>query len=299
MFRNDRPSLGFGIGLRAEHYDAIAREQPPIDWFEVLTDNYIDTGGRPLAILERLRRDYPIALHGVGLSIGSADAPDPGYLRRLRTLVDRVEPELVTEHLSWSSFGGRSTFDLLPLPYTDESLDVVTRHVREAQDVLGRRLLIENPSAYIAWAHSTIHEADFLAALAESTDCGILLDVNNVHVSATNLGVSADDYIDRLPADRIGQIHLAGFTDMGTYLFDTHSAPVHEAVWRLYRRAIGRCGPVATLVEWDADIPPLARVCAEANEARRQCDLALQVHGDHPDAHRSSPYAAAASVCVG
>jgi uncharacterized protein (UPF0276 family) len=281
MANENWPRLGFGIGLRAEHYDAIAGDRPPVDWFEAITENYVETGGRPLAILETIRRDYPVALHGVALSIGSADGIDHDYLRRLSGLVERIEPALVTDHLSWSRCSGRSTFDLLPLPYTDEALDIVVRNVCDAQDHLGRRILLENPSTYIAWAHSTIHEADFLAAVAERADCGILLDVNNVHVSATNLAFDPDEYIDRIPADRIGQIHLAGFTDMGSYLFDTHGAPVADAVWRLYRRVIARCGPVATLIEWDADIPPLDRVCAEAEAARQNCEAILRKRAMH------------------
>ena len=281
MANENWPRLGFGIGLRAEHYDAIAGDRPPADWFEAITENYVETGGRPLAILESIRRDHPVALHGVALSVGSADGLDHEYLRRLRQLVERIEPALVTDHLSWSRIDGRSTFDLLPLPYTDEALDLVVRNIGEAHDILGRRILLENPSTYIAWSHSTIHEADFLAAVAERADCGILLDVNNVHVSATNLAFDPDDYLDRIPADRIGQIHLAGFTDMGSYLFDTHSASVADAVWRLYRRVIARCGPVATLVEWDADIPSFDRVCAEAEAARFHSDAILARRGLH------------------
>jgi len=292
MLPSDWPQLGFGIGLRAEHYEELASgRQPPVDWFEAITENYIDSGGRPLAVLERIRRDAPVALHGVALSIGSVDPLDTNYLSRLRALAHRIEPALVTDHLCWTGVDGRSTFDLLPLPYTEESLAHVVARVGKVQDALGRRILLENPSTYTAWRHSTIREPDFLAAVAEQADCGILLDVNNVYVSARNLDFDADAYIDAIPAARVGQIHLAGFTDMGSYLFDTHSAPVDEHVWRLYTRAIARFGRVSTLVEWDADIPPLARVCAEAEMARRSCAATIATkRTDHASATQSAQF---------
>jgi uncharacterized protein (UPF0276 family) len=261
--------LGFGVGLRAEHYDDLLGAAPRVDWLEAITENYMDTGGRPLRVLERLRRDVPVALHGVALSIGSADPLDGRYLAALRALVRRIEPALVTDHLCWTGVGGRSLFDLLPLPLTEEALDHVVERTRRVQDLLGRRILLENPSTYFAYRHSTIPEPEFLSELAERADCGLLVDVNNVHVSAFNLGFDPWAYIDALPAERVGQIHLAGFTDLGSHLFDTHSAPVHEDVWKLYAHAVGRFGAVATLVEWDADIPPLERLCAEAERARR------------------------------
>jgi len=269
-------SLGFGVGLRPEHYAEILGGPRRFDWFEAITENYLDTGGRPLHVLERLRRDYPVALHGVALSIGSADAVNLDYLQRLRALVGRIEPVLVTDHLCWTGIGGRSLYDLLPLPYTEEALQHVVQRVAVVQDLLGRRIALENPSTYIAFRQSVMPEWTFLAAVAEQADCGILLDVNNVYVSARNLGFDPLRYLDALPARRVVQIHLAGFTDTGTYLFDTHSAPVHDEVWKLYRYAVERFGPVATLVEWDADIPSYERVCAEAQTAR---DVAEDVHG--------------------
>lgn len=273
------PHLGWGVGLRAEHYETVLAERPGVDWFEALTENYIDTGGRPLDVLERVRRDYPVALHGVALSIGGTDPLDRSYLRALRQLMDRIEPALVTDHLCWTGVAGRKTYDLLPLPYTEETLAHVAARVRAVQDALGRRILLENPSTYLAFGHSQFSESVFLAALAEDADCGILLDVNNVYVSAANLGFDPNRYLEDLPPDRVGQIHLAGFTDMGSYLFDTHSAPVHEDVWRLYARAMARLGPVSTLVEWDDDIPPFARLQAEAERAR---SIAESTHGTHP-----------------
>src|SRR5512139_258085 len=284
------PRLGFGVGLRADHYQDILGGPRRIDWFEALTENYIDSGGRPLHVLEQVRRDYPVALHGVALSIGSADPLDARYLRRLRALVQRIEPALVTDHLCWTAVDQRGLYDLLPLPYTEETLEHVISRVREVQDWLGRRLLLENPSTYIQFRHSTLTEWEFLAAVAERADCGVLLDVNNVYVSATNHGFDPWRYIDAMPAARVAQIHLAGFTDMGTYLFDTHSAPVSDAVWQLYAHALRRCGIVPTLVEWDQNIPGFDRLCAEAEHAR---SIAEVIHGDNMRTHATLARAAA------
>jgi uncharacterized protein (UPF0276 family) len=275
------PQLGFGVGLRAEHYEDILAGTPRTDWFEAISENYIDSGGRPLHVLESVRRDHPVALHGVSLSIGSADDLSERYLRNLRALVDRIEPALVTDHLCWTGVSGRGLYDLLPLPYTEETLKHVARRVHHVQDRLGRRILLENPSTYVQFRHSTLSEWDFLAAVAECADCGILLDVNNVYVSATNHGFDAVRYLDGIPPARVGQMHLAGFSDMGTYLFDTHSAPVSDAVWRLYAHAVERFGAVSTLVEWDADIPAFDRLCAESDQARH---IAEEVYGHNPTA---------------
>lgn len=266
----DWPRLGYGVGLRAEHYDHVLTERPPVDWFEALTENYLDTGGRPLHVLEAVRRDYPIALHGVALSIGGADPLDRVYLRRLRGLVDRIAPAIVSDHLCWTGVDGRPLHDLLPLPYTEEVLRHAAARVGQVQDALGRRIALENPSTYVAFRHSTMPEWEFLAALAATADCGILLDVNNIHVSARNLGFDAHAYLAAIPAERVAYVHLAGFSDLGRFLFDTHDAPVHEDVWALYRAACGRLGARATLVEWDAKLPPFARLHAEAERARRE-----------------------------
>jgi len=274
MLTLDWPRLGFGVGLRAEHYDAVLAGQPGARWFEAISENYMDSGGRPRAVLEDVRRNYPVALHGVALSIGSCDALNEVYLRRLRALVDEIQPALVTDHLCWTAIDGRNLYDLLPLPYTEESLVHVVRRVEQVQQRLGRRILLENPSSYVQFRHSTIAEWEFLAAVAGRADCGILLDVNNVYVSACNHGFDPRRYIDAMPPARIGQIHLAGFTDMGTYLFDTHSAPVSDAVWELYGYAVERLGRVSTLVEWDAEIPTFDRLCAEAQRARRVAEHA-------------------------
>lgn len=264
------PQLGFGVGLRAEHYEHILAEHPRVDWFEAITENYLDTGGRPLHILETVRRDYPIALHGVALSIGSTDPLDASYLNRLRALIARVEPTLVTDHLCWTGVGGRKLYDLLPLPYTEETFRHVVERVRRVQDALGVRIALENPSTYVAFRHSIMTEWQFLAELARDADCDLLIDVNNIYVSAHNLGFEPQQYLDGIPSERVAQMHLAGFTDMGTYLFDTHSAPVHEDVWALYRHAVARFGAGATLVEWDADIPPFERLRTEAERARQE-----------------------------
>jgi len=277
------PALGFGVGLRAEHYDDVLAGARGAAWFEAISENYMDTGGRPLYVLDRVRRDYPVALHGVSLSIGGTDPLDADYLDRLRLLADRVEPVLVTDHLCWSSGGGRNLYDLLPLPYTEEALAHVAERVERVQDHLGRRILLENPSTYVAFRHSTITEWEFLAALAERADCGILLDVNNIYVSACNLDFAPETYLDAIPRERVGQMHLAGFTDMGSYLFDTHSAPVHEDVWALYRRAVRRFGSGSTLLEWDAEIPSFARLCAELDLARVAADAAQKQERDHVD----------------
>lgn len=264
------PRLGFGVGLRAEHYEEVLGGPTGVDWFEAISENYSETGGRPLWILEQVRRDHPIALHGVALSIGSTDPLDHFYLDRLAALVERIEPALITDHLCWTGVGGQSLYDLLPLPYTEESLRHVVERVGRVQDRLQRRILLENPSTYLAFAHSRVTEWEFLAELAERADCGILLDVNNIYVSAKNLGFDPVEYLQAIPPARVGQMHLAGFTDMGSYLFDTHSAPVHEDVWQLYRLAARLFPNAATLVEWDADIPPFERLCAEAERARHE-----------------------------
>jgi hypothetical protein len=262
------PELGFGAGLRAEHYDDVLGGAGGLDWFEAISENYMDTGGRPLSVLERVRRDHPIALHGVALSIGSTDPVDMDYLHSLRRLVDRIEPAIVSDHLCWSQFGGEPLYDLLPLPLTEETLVHVAQRVSRVQDVLGTRILLENPSTYLAWKGSTIPEAEFLTALAQRADCGLLLDVNNVYVNATNLGFDPIDYLNAIAPERVGQIHLAGHSDRGSYLFDSHDTPVSPAVWDLYALASERFGACSTMVEWDAEIPSYSRLVEEVDHAR-------------------------------
>jgi len=262
------PYLGHGIGLRPKHFPQLWDGTARVDWFEAISENYMVAGGRPLAALERARALAPIVLHGVSLSIGSTDPLDETYLGALQALVARVEPAWISDHLCWSGVGGRYAHDLLPLPYTEEALAHVVRRVLAVQERLGRQILLENVSSYLTYTHSTLAEWEFLGAVAERADCGLLLDVNNVYVSAVNHGFDADAYLAGLPAKRVGQIHLAGHSDMGAYLFDTHDGPVIEPVWDLYRRAVRRFGRVSTLVEWDDRIPALDVVCAEAERAR-------------------------------
>jgi uncharacterized protein (UPF0276 family) len=263
---------GAGIGLRAPHVGELLATRPAVPWLEVHPENYIG-GGPALVLLEAVRREYPVSLHGVGLSLGTAGDIDARHLSRLRSLVDRVEPCLVSEHLSWSTAGGAYLNHLLPLPYTDETLRVVADHIDEAQNALGRRILIENPSSYLRFRHSSMAEPHFLAELARRTGCGLLCDVNNIYVSAWNVGLDAGSYLDALPAPAIGEIHLAGHSandaDGRTILIDDHGSPVTDPVWKLYQRALERFGSVPTLIEWDADIPELSVLLGEASVADR------------------------------
>ncbi len=260
--------LGHGIGLRPKHFPRVLDGTARVDWFEAISENFMVRGGRPLAVLARARRDAPVALHGVSLSLGSVDPLNQAYLATLRELVARIEPAWVSDHLCWGSFAGHYAHDLLPLPFTEEALGHVVARIREVQERLGQRILIENVSRYVGFAHSTMPEWEFLAAVADEADCGILLDVNNVYVSATNHGFAPDLYLARVPADRVGQIHLAGHSAKGTHLLDTHDHPVSGEVWDLYRQAVERFGPVSTLVEWDDRVPELEEVRAEAERAR-------------------------------
>ena len=261
-----------GIGLRAAHYAEVLERRPRVGWLEVHSENYFGGGGRPLDYLERIRAHYPLSLHGVGLSLGSTDPLDSAHLAKLKALARRVEPGFVSDHLSWGSVGGRYFNDLLPLPYTEEALRHFCRRVTQAQEFLGRRILIENPSTYLQFAESSIPEAEFLREAARTTGCGILLDVNNVYVSAFNHGLDPRRYLETIPARCVAEIHLAGHTRAGSgrdeILIDTHSAPVADAVWALYARALERFGPVPTLIEWDAELPPLERLVAEAGRAQ-------------------------------
>ena len=260
--------LGHGIGLRPPHYPQVLDGSIRADWFEVISENLMSRGGRPLAVLERARTLAPVVLHGVSLSLGGVDELRADYLADLERLIDRYQPAWVSDHLCWGTSAGRWAHDLLPLPYTEEALAHVAARVRRVQDRLGRRILVENVSSYVTYAHSTMPEWTFLAALAEQADCGILLDVNNVYVSAVNHGFDPRAYLAGIPASRVGQIHLAGHSNHGTHLLDTHDHPVPPPVWELYREAVRGIGPVSTLVEWDEDIPPLPDLLAEAERAR-------------------------------
>jgi uncharacterized protein (UPF0276 family) len=257
-----------GIGLRAPHVGQVLAEHPPIAWFEVHSENYFADGGSALAALERIRAEYPLSLHGVGLSIGSTDPLDVAHLVKLKRLVDRIEPCCVSEHLCWSSVNGRHFNDLLPMPYTNEALDHVCARVTAVQDFLGREILVENVSSYFAFPESTLAEAVFVASVAARTGCKLLVDVNNIHVNAQNHGLDADEYLAAIPPAMVAEIHLAGFDTQGPYLIDTHGAPVAPEVWALYERALQRFGCVPTLIEWDTDIPEFAVLEREAATAQ-------------------------------
>jgi hypothetical protein len=262
--------VGAGIGLRSPHVAEVLATRPGVPWLEVHPENYLG-GGPGVRALGTLRRDYPVAFHAVGLSLGSAEGIDRRHLGRIKGLVERFEPALVSEHLAWSQVGGAYLNHLLPLPYTEESLAVVCRNVDEVQTVLGRRILVENPSAYLRFTTSTIPEAEFLAELVRRTGCGLLCDVNNVHVTARNLGLDPVAYLDTLPPAAVGELHLAGHSandvDGRTLLIDDHGSPVVPAVWALYEHALRRFGAVPTLVEWDTEIPELGVLLAEARRA--------------------------------
>lgn len=262
------PHLGCGVGLRREHFSVVLDRTARVDWFEAISENFMVSGGRPRLVLERARECAPVALHGVSLSLGSVDPLSVDYLDALADLARRIEPAWVSDHLCWGSVGGRYAHDLLPLPYTEEALAHVAGRIGQVQDRLGRRILIENVSSYLTFAHSSMPEWEFLAALAERADCGILLDVNNIYVSATNHGFDPAAYLAAMPAERIGQFHLAGHSDRGTHLLDTHDAPVSAPVWTLYERALERFPGVSTLIEWDEHLPSFDELCAEAERAR-------------------------------
>lgn len=266
--RTTAPVRGAGVGLRPCHYREILATRPPVPWFEVLADNYFSPG-LALALLEQVRADYPVTLHSVGLSLGATDALDADYLARLRELAARVEPAWVSDHLAWIACDGTCLHELLPLPYTEESLAHVARRIEAAQEALGRQLLIENPSSYLTFRDSTLPEAQFLAELVARSGCALLLDINNAYVSAVNHGWDLAGYLEALPVGSVREIHLAGYEARAHHLFDTHGQRVHAPVWDWYARAIGRFGAVPTLIEWDTDIPPLAVLCEEAARATR------------------------------
>ncbi len=269
-----------GIGLRFAHHAPVLEEKPRIAWLEVHPENYFG-GGTPLRYLDAIRRDYPLSLHGVGLSLGSAEGLDERHLRRLRNLAERIDPGLVSEHLAWNAVGGTHFADLLPLPLTEETLRVFCRNVEVTQDFLGRRILVENPSSYLRYRHSNIPEWEFMAEIAARTGCGILCDVNNIFVSACHHGFDAQRYLRGLPAEGIGEIHLAGhrlrsFEDGRSIRIDDHGSRVCDEVWRLYALAIELFGPIPTLIEWDTDVPALAILLDEAAKAQRIMDMELE-----------------------
>jgi uncharacterized protein len=278
---NSFPFLGFGVGLRRPHYAEVLETSPRMDWVELTTENFMVAGGRPIEVISGVRERYPIAMHGVSLSIGSTDPINRDYLHNLETMARRFEPVWISDHLCWTGVGGRNLHDLMPLPYTEEALLHVARRIREVQDVLGRRILIENVSSYMSFACSTLTEWEFLGAVAEEADCAILLDINNVFVSAFNHGFDSERYIESIPVERVQQFHLAGHQDHGKYLLDTHDHPVREEVWRLYEHALRRFGAVSTSIEWDDRIPEFRELQAIAEEARYRHDLTVRGTARH------------------
>lgn len=266
------PFPGFGLGLRRPHYADFIAGEAPVDFVEIISENYMVDGGRPLAVLDAVRAHYPVAMHGVSLSVGSVQGLDPDHLRRLKLLAERIEPLWISDHLCWTRTSAHNSHDLLPLPYTREALDVVCANLGQAQDALGQPLLLENPSSYCSFPDDEMTEWEFLSAICRRTGCFLLLDVNNVYVSAHNHGFAVDDFLSGIPMDRVRQIHLAGHTP-GSILIDTHDRAVCDGVWALYATAVALTGPVATMIERDDDIPPLAELLAELDLAR---DLAAR-----------------------
>ena len=262
------PVSGFGIGLRSEHYrDFIAAPQP-VDWLEVISENYLVAGGKPLYHLDRIRRDYPMVMHGVSLSIGGSDPLDHAYLQQLRCLAERIQPAWVSDHLCWTGTSSLNLHDLLPLPYTEACLRHLVPRVQQVQEMLGRPLVLENVSSYVRYRADEMSEWEFIAELVRRSGCELLLDVNNVFVSSVNHGFVAHAFIDAMPAAAVRQIHLAGHEDHGTYLIDTHDHPVCDAVWDLYAYTVNRLGPLPAMIERDDDIPPLELLLAELDTAR-------------------------------
>lgn len=263
-----RRFLGFGLGLRVPHYDYILEHRPAVDWFEIISENYMVAGGKPRHYLYAIRELYPLVMHGVSLSIGSPDPLDTAYLKALKTLVRDVEPEWVSDHLCWTALGGVNSHDLLPLPYTQEALDHVVGRLQQVQDFLGREILLENVSSYVSYRESEMSEWTFFDEVCARSGCRMLLDVNNIYVSARNHDFDPLAYLDGISAQRVQQIHLAGHSDFGDYVIDTHDHDVPDPVWTLYREALNRFGPVSSMIERDDDIPEFPALFAELEQAR-------------------------------
>jgi uncharacterized protein len=259
---------GFGLGLRPSHYEAILSGPQDIDWLEIITENYLVPGGKPLDYLERVRERFPLVMHGVSLSIGSTDPIDTAYLKSVRALASRIEPHWISDHLCWTGIEGKNLHDLLPLPYTEEALASVVSRVGQVQDALGRRILLENVSSYLTFHASELSEWEFLSEVAQRADCDILLDINNIYVSSVNHGFDAVEYLRAMPAPKVRQFHLAGHSDMGGHLIDTHAHPIIQPVWDLYAQAVELFGDVPTMIERDDNIPELGELLAELDVAR-------------------------------
>jgi len=266
--RFSRSIRNTGVGLRAPHFQHIMEFKPEIPWFEILIDNYLG-GGPALYQLEQICDHYPITFHGVGLSLGSTDELNKSYLKILKQRINDFKPVHISDHLCWTSIGGHYTHDLLPLPYVTQSITTVVKHIKQVQDYLGQRILIENVSSYLSYKQSVMEEWEFLVTVAEQADCDILLDINNIYVSARNHNINAELYLNAVPVERVKEFHLAGYEDKQTHLLDTHGEPVHPPVWELYKKALNRFGSIPTLIEWDNDIPEFSVLSAEADKANR------------------------------
>lgn len=289
------PRLGCGIGLRRDHYAYILEHWPALDWFEILSENFMVPGGRPLWLLDQVCERYPVAMHGVSMSIGSTDPLDFDYLLGLKKLADRVRPAWLSDHLCWTGVGGKNAHDLLPLPYTEETIDHVARRVRTVQEVLERPILLENVSSYLTYRDSVVSEWDCLAEITRRAGCFVLLDVNNVYVSAFNHRFDPLEYLRAIPVDRVVQFHLAGHTNNGNHLLDTHDHPIIEPVWGLYEEAVRRFGPLSTLIERDDRIPEFPEVAAEADRARQTQQSVTAARRNHDEAPRDPAASLAAN----
>lgn len=270
-----RNYLGFGLGLRTEHYETILAEKPAIDWFEIITENYLVPGGKPHYYLEKISQDYPLVMHGVSLSIGSKDALDWDYLKQVKQLAQKIEAKWISDHLCWTGLHGKNTHDLLPLPYTEEAITHIANRIHQVQDYLGQRILLENVSSYINYQQSTMSEWEFFKAICEQADCLILLDLNNIYVSAINHQFDPLAYLKAMPKERVQQIHLAGHSDMQDYIIDTHDHDIADPVWDLYMSALQRFGCVSTMIERDDNIPPLNDLLAELSIAKKIAEASL------------------------
>jgi len=273
----ERPWLGFGLGLRTDHYQTILDEHPDVDWFEIISENYMVPGGKPLHFLDKVRADYPMVMHGESLSIGSTDPLDRRYLSQLKNLAERVQPQWISDHLCWTGVRGQNMHDLLPLPYTEEAVQHVVDRVQQVQEFLGRRLMLENLSSYVTYHQSEMTEWEFITQISEQADCLILLDVNNVYVSSINHSFEPLDYIRGVPQERVWQIHIAGHTtnESGAIMIDTHDMPVRDEVWDVYADTLREIGPVSTMIERDDNIPPLAELLDELGMARKVAEGVL------------------------
>jgi len=274
--KNNFPNLGFGLGLRTPHYQNVIDDQPKVDWFEIVTENYLVDGGKPLYFLDRIAEDYPLVMHGVSLSIGGSDELNWAYLKQVRDLAKRINAAWISDHLCWTGFAGINAHDLLPLPYSEEAIKHVVERIDRVQDYLGRQILLENVSSYLSYKQSIMPEWEFYIEVVERADCLMLLDVNNIYVSAYNHQFDALNYLNSIPVERVQQIHLAGHTNNGNHIIDTHDEPVIDEVWSLYSKAVERFGIVSTMIERDDNIPSLNELVQELQLARRIAEKSVR-----------------------